>query len=145
MFARLLTASVACAVLLTGCTTRWQPETHGPVKLTEACPLRRAPVVHDFGTAGLRGVYHFVTDNASDRDILRLIDQTEEQGFALILHTLTINGRDTVFAQGPGVLHNQSAVDSEFRSACRLGGGGIYLTHVRYNVAEADQRSTRVR
>jgi hypothetical protein len=124
----------AAAACLGGCA-RWQPQTSGHVVLTRACPLARAPNVADFGRAGLRGVYHFVTQDASSDELGALVRNTEAAGFNLMLLTVNLNGKDTVFARGPAVLRNQRDVDAEFGAACRMGQGHVYLTHVRYNPA----------
>lgn len=139
------TLSIICAALLGGCTTRWHPEAHGPLTLVPACPNRRAPNVPDFGAAGVRAAYHFVTEGASGDDLGALIQHARAQGFGLAMMTVNINGRDTVLATGPAVLHDQREVDAEFNIACHLGRGPIYLTHVRYNPADSDQRQVRVR
>lgn len=134
MFALLLAVGTGLA----GCA-RWQPQrTPGPVAFDRACPLARAPRVTDFGPAGLRAAYHFVTQGATGDELGGLIRRTDAAGFRLALITVQINGADTVFAAGPGVLRDQRAVDEEFRTACRLGLGPIYLTHVRYNPAARD-------
>ena len=118
-----------------GCA-RWQPDMGARPSFAHACSLTRAPEVTDFGPAGLHAVYHFVTQDASNDDLGALIRGTEARGFALMLMTVNLNGRDTVFAHGAGVLRSQSEVDAEFEVACRIGTGRVYLTHVRYNPAD---------
>lgn len=136
---------IATAVALTGCATRWQPQTEGRVVLSEACSGRRAPAVEEFGASGLRGVYHFVTQDASSEELGTLIRGTETQGFRLAFMTVNINGLDTIFAHGPALLRSQGEVDAEFRAACGLGHGRVYLTHVRYNAAEGEGEYVRAR
>ena len=141
---RSLPPLLAASLLLTGCA-RWEPQ-RGPGLATfdRACPLARAPRVDDFGAAGVRGAYHFVTQGATSDDRAGFIRRADETGFRLMLMTIQMNGVDTLFAAGPGVLHDQHAVDEEFRAACRLGLGPIYLTHARYNPA-AENGPVRVR
>jgi len=145
MRTRLLAMAILCATALCGCTPRWRPETSGPVSFTPACPQRRAPAVTEFGAAGVRAAYNFVTDRASDGDLGILLRQSRALGFGLAPMTVNLNGHDTMFATGPAVLHDQREVDAEFQAACRLGHGRIYLTHVRYNPADANGPGVRVR
>ena len=126
--------AAAAAACLGGCA-RWQPQTSGQVVLTRACPLARAPSVAEFGRAGLSGIYHFVTQDASRDELGALIHNADAAGFRLMLLTVNLNGKDTVFAWGAAVLRSQRDVDAEFGIACRMGQGHIYLTHVRYNPA----------
>jgi len=128
----ILTAAIAA---LSGCA-RWQPETGARPSFARACPHTRAPAVTDFGAAGLRGIYHFVTQDASNDELDALIQGTRTHGFTLMLMTVNLNGRDTVFAHGAVILRSQRQVDAEFTAACQLGAGRVYLTHVRYNSAD---------
>ena len=134
MRGRHLLIVVAGITALSGCA-RWQPDTGARPSFAHACPLTRAPEVTDFGPAGLRAIYHFVTQDASDDELGALIRGTSAAGFELMFMTVNLNGRDTVFANGAGVLHSQREVDTEFAVACRIGMGRVYLTHVRYNPA----------
>jgi hypothetical protein len=121
------------SLVLTGCT-RWEPQQGtGPVVFDRACPLRRAPQVATIGVAGVRGVYHFAVGGASDAERGAFLHAAEAGGFRVALVTININGTDTLFAWGRAVLHDQRSVDREFRAACGLGAGRIYLTHVRHN------------
>ena len=133
---RSLPPLLAASLLLTGCA-RWEPQ-RGPGLATfdRACPLARAPRVDDFGAAGVRGAYHFVTQGATSDDLGALARRAAAARFRLAPITVEMNGVDTMFGAGPGVLHDQHAIDAEFGAACRLGSGPIYLTHVRYNPAQ---------
>ena len=136
---------LAFGIVAFGGCARWQPEGPGRATLPEACPMRRAPAVAEFGPDGLRAVYHFVTQNASNEELGALIDGTATYSFALAPMTVTINGRDSMFARGAAVLRSQREVDSEFGIACRLGRGRVYLTHVRYNPARQQGENVRAR
>jgi hypothetical protein len=129
---------------LGGCA-RWEPESRGPVQLVRACPLQRAPAVGELGDKGLRGAYHFVIQDAADDDLTGFLAASEAEGFKVILLTLNINGKDTVFAMGPDVLMSQAHVDAEFDVACALGRGKVYLTHVRYDPPDPAAGPVRVR
>ncbi len=134
------------ALALSGCTQRWRPQSGpGPVTFSEACPQRRAPRVEDFGEAGVRGVYHFVTQDASDDELGALVQATSAGGFSLVPMTVNLNGRDTLFAHGAAVLRSQAEVDAEFTTACRMGQGRVYLTHVRYNQGDGSAEQVRAR
>lgn len=141
----LATAALITVGTLGACVPRWEAPTVGPVQFTEACPDRRAPLIEDFGSTGLRAVYNFVVQDASQDDLGLLFRQSREQGFGLAPVTININGHDTLFATGAAALHRQSEVDAEFRSACRMGGGKVYLTHVRYNPEGDQNEQVRVR
>jgi hypothetical protein len=130
-----LAVIAVAAACLGGCVFRWQPQATGRVVMTRACTWNRAPNVADFGPAGVRGAYSFATQNASDAELGALIRNTGAGGFSLALVIANLNGRDAMFAQGPAALRSQREVDREFRTACRLGQGRVYLTHVRYNPA----------
>ena len=138
-------SALALGILALGGCARWQPEGPGRATLPDACPLRRAPAVQAFGPDGLRAVYHFVTQNASNEELGALIDGTAAHGFSLAPMTVNINGRDTLFARGQTVLRNQREVDAEFGIACGLGHGRVYLTHVRYNTDQQQGEQIRVR
>src|SRR3546814_2398511 len=105
----------------------------------------KAPLIEDFGSAGLRAVYNFVVQDASQDELDLLFRQSREQGFGLAPVTININGRDTLFATGATALHSQGEVDAEFRTACRKGGGKVYLTHVRYSSDGDQNEQIRVR
>ena len=59
--------------------------------------------------------------------------------------TVQMNGVDTVFGTGPGVLHDQHAVDEEFRAACGLGLGPIYPRRMCRASRAAEDGPVRVR
>lgn len=142
--ARLLFPLLALGAV-SGCA-RWEPETAaGPITLSQACPLQRGPAVTDFGEAGLRGVYHFVTQDAPMEDKTAFLAASRTHGFDVVLMTININGKDTLFAPGPELLRSQAQVDAEFDLACSLGHGKVYLTHVRYDAPNPDAKSLRVR
>jgi hypothetical protein len=127
---------LGASLSLAGCA-RWHPQrTPGLATFDRACPLARAPRVAEFGPAGVRGAYHFVIQGATSEDLEGLARRANAAGFRFALLTIEMNGVDTKFAGGPGRLHDQHGVDEEFRAACRLGRGPVYLTHVRYNPAE---------
>ena len=107
MQVRNLLIFLAGSLVLTGCA-RWQPQ-HGPgpTRFDRACPLARAPRVADFGPAGVRGAYHFVVQGATSDDLAGLTRRTAAAGFRLGLLTVEMNGVDTMFAAGPGVLRDQ--------------------------------------
>jgi hypothetical protein len=138
-----LAAICALSAALTGCA-RWEPEQASPVKLTRACPLQRGPEVAAFGE-GVSGVYSFVTQDAPERELAEFLRTAEASGFSLIPMAITLNGKDTLVATGPALLRNQFQADAEFQLACSLGGGAVYLTHVRYNAPEENRGSVRVR
>ena len=140
----ILAAICALSAALAGCA-RWQPEQSGPVTLTRACPLQRAPGVADFAGGGVKGVYQFVTQDAAEGDLGSFLRSTDEHGFGLVPLTVTMNGKDTLIAHGPGVLRSQAEVDAEFETACAMGHGSVYLTHVRYNAANEEGGAVRVR
>ncbi|HYI41875.1 MAG TPA: hypothetical protein VE053_16320 [Allosphingosinicella sp.] len=144
MFARQVATLLVFALPIGGCSTRWQPET-GKVRFTRACPQHRAPHVGVSAPGGLRGAYSFVTQDASAADLSAWVSRSDEHGFAIVPITVKLNGLDTVFATGPGVLVSQEQVDAEFETACRLQTGRIYLTHVRYNPVDENRSSVQVR
>jgi hypothetical protein len=139
-------AGAAAASLLGGCATRWEPQAgEGPVTFEHACSGRVAPAVADFGRAGVRAAYHFVTQGASDVERGALSRRAALQGFGVAPITVNLNGLDTVFVTGPNILRTQSEVDAQFVAACGLGRGPIYLTHVRHNSADSDGEQVRVK
>jgi len=99
--------------------------------------LRRAPAVEAFGETGVRAVYHFVVGGAQGHALRDFLSVAQAGSFAIMPMTIQMDGVDTMFVHGRAALHDQNAVDREFRTACALGGGGIYLTHVRHNPAVA--------
>lgn len=131
---RSLATILAASLLLAGCA-RWEPRWSGPATFERACPLTRAPRVTDFAPAGVRGAYHFVIQGATDAQRAGFILRSARAGFRLMLMTVQMDSVDTMFGTGLAVLRDQHAVDKEFRAACRLGSGPIYLTHVRHNPA----------
>src|SRR5438105_668002 len=105
MQVRRLATLLAGSLLLAGCA-RWQPQRGpGPATFDRACPLARAPLVTDFGPEGVRGAYHFVTQGASGDELGVLRRRAEAAGFRFAFMTIQMNGVDTVFGAGPGVLH----------------------------------------
>lgn len=138
-----LVALAALSIAISGCA-RWQPETSDPQTLPGACPLLgRAPSVAEFPAGGLRGTYQFVTQDASTEDKVAFLDKVEENGFALVPLTIDLNGKETLVAHGAAVLRRQAEVDAEFATACAMGHGAVYLTHVTHNPVDAE--SARVR
>lgn len=138
-------AILLSAVSLAACA-RWEPQTApGPVVLSHACPLQRGPEVSDFGEAGLRGVYHFVTQDAPSEDLAAFLAASRTNSFNVVLMTVNINGKNTLFAQGPSLLRSQAQVDAEFDLACTLGHGKVYLSYVRYDPPDPNAGSLRVR
>ena len=89
----------------------------------------------EFGEAGVRGTYHVVVQDAPDDELAAFIGRVAEHGFGLVPLTIDIDGLDTMVVTGTATLRTQHEVDVEFDSACGMGGGKIYLTHVRYNPA----------
>ncbi len=134
--------TISLAAILAGCA-RWEPETN-PVGLTQACPGKRAPIVGEAPEWPVRATYNFVTERVSDADLRAFLANLKSNGFSLVPMMFNLNGKDTLFATGPALLANQSAVDAEFNLACRTAVGDVYLTHVRFNSADADG-PTRVR
>lgn len=134
--------TISFAAMLAGCA-RWQPETN-PVELTQACPGKRAPVVGEMPELPLRATYNFVIEGVSDADLKAFLANLKSDGFSLVPMMFNLNGKDTLFANGPAVLGSQSGVDAEFNLACRTAVGDVYLTHVRFNSVDADG-PTRVR
>lgn len=63
--------------------------------------------------------------------------------FALVPLTIDLNGKETLVAHGAAVLRRQAEVDAEFATACAMGHGAVYLTHVGHNPVDAE--SVRVR
>ncbi|WP_395327141.1 hypothetical protein WBP06_10180 [Novosphingobium sp. BL-8H] len=118
---------------ISGCTRFQQEAGVGQVRLTPACPLKHAPAVADYGKAGVPGAYQFVTQDASDSDMAAFLKASRSAGFDVMLMTVNMNGKDTVFATGRKALKTQAEVDHEFAVACALGRGKIYLTNARYN------------
>jgi hypothetical protein len=134
MQARLLATILAGSATLTGCA-RWEPSRRpGPVTFERACPLRLAPRVEAFGGTGVRAVYHFAVGGAGDA-LSAFLRAAGTAGFNVAPVMVEINGTDTLIVHGPAVLRDQRAVDREFRAACALGRGRIYLAHVRHNPA----------
>jgi hypothetical protein len=131
-------------VALGGCAG-WEPQTTGPIALTRACPLKRAPEVSDYGEAGVQGVYHFVIAGASKSDLAGFLGASQKEGYSVMLMTVNLNGKDTLFATGPRPLHSQLDVDQAFGVACGLGRGKVFLTHVRYNSVAAEPGFIRAR
>lgn len=133
---------ISLAVISAGCA-RWEPETN-PVELTQACPGKRGPVVGEVPELPVRATYNFVIEGVSDADLKAFLAILKSNGFSLVPMMFNLNGKDTLFANGPAVLGSQSGVDAEFNLACRTAVGDVYLTHVRFNSADADG-PTRVR
>lgn len=131
-----LSAIMILSALVTGCTARerWAPD-EDVSSFTQACQGKRALAVEEATKGAVTAAYNFVIDEASDRDLLHLVEQLSARGFSLVPMTVQLNGRDTLFATGPGILQNQSAIDAEFITACEMGQGSVYLTHARYNPA----------
>jgi hypothetical protein len=140
---RILTVIFAL-LSVAGCA-RWLPERKSPIKLTAACPLKRAPALTDYGSKGARGIYHFVVQDAQKANLVAFLSKAEAAGFHVILMTMNINGRDTLFAAGPARLSTQAQVDKEFNIACGLGRGKVFLTHVRYDSGDSTAETVRVR
>ena len=134
--------TITLAAMTAGCA-RWEPETN-PVELTQACPGKRAPVVGEVPELPVRATYNFVIEGVSDADLKAFLAILKSNGFSLVPMMFNLNGEDTLFANGPAVLGSQSGVDAEFNLACRTAVGDVYLTHVRFNSADADG-PTRVR
>ncbi len=135
MQVRNLALILAGSLILAGCV-RWEPSRRpGRVTFDRACPLRLAPRVEAFGEQGVRAVYHFVVDRAADAALGTFLTAAGAAGFNVMPVTVEMDSTDTRFVHGPAVLRDQRAVDREFRAACALGGGRIYLTHVRHNPA----------
>lgn len=130
---------VVLSALVAGCTARerWAPD-EDVSAFTQACQGKRAPAVEEVTKGPVTAAYNFVIDEASDRDMLHLVEQLSARGFTLVPMTVQLNGRDTLFATGPGILQNQSAIDAEFIAACEMGQGNVYLTHARYNPVTAE-------
>ena len=128
--------TITLAAMTAGCA-RWEPETN-PVELTQACPGKRAPVVGEVRELPVRATYNFVTEGVSDADLKAFLAKLKSNGFSLVPMMFNLNGKDTLFANGPAVLGSQSGVDAEFNLACRTAVGDVYLTHVRFNSADAD-------
>jgi len=104
-------ASLLFLAGISGCA-RWQPETgHGLATLPPACPLKRGPVVANFGEAGMAGVYQFVTQDAPDSDIAAFLTASKTAGFDVMLITLNINGKDTLIATGHEILRTQDQTE----------------------------------
>lgn len=132
--------------MLSGCGAREKlADTAAPTLTTKACPPDKGPVVTAFGAAGVRGAYHYVTERGGKGDMKALLRGMEKNGFNLFPMTVDINGKATLFAFGPAVLRTQGEVDAEFRLACGLASGGIYLNNIRYNPADDESGSVRVR
>jgi hypothetical protein len=115
------------------------------VTFERACPLRRAPLVDAFGAAGLRGVYHFAVPDAPGAELDAFFRAAATGGFRVVPMMININGVDTLVVSGRAALHDQRAVDQEFRAACELGAGHIYLTHVRHDPPGQPGEAQRVR
>jgi hypothetical protein len=132
---RSLVTILAACVILVGCA-RWEPSRRpGPVAFDRACPLRRAPRVESFGETGVRAVYHFAAGRPAEGALRAFIHAADTTGFNVVPIMVEMNGTDTLIVQGLATLRDQAAVDREFRAACGLGRGRIYLTHVRHNPA----------
>ena len=128
--------TITLAAMTAGCA-RWEPETN-PVELTQACPGKRAPVVGEVPELPVRATYNFVIEGVSDADLKAFLAILKSNGFSLVPMMFNLNGKDPLFANGPAVLGSQSGVDAEFNLACRTAVGDVYLTHVRFNSADAD-------
>ena len=143
------TAKAFSALLLTiisaGCA-RWRPETNNPIKLTQACQLKSAPAVQDYGTAGVYAMYQFVIQGASRKEMDFFHMRTKSRGLAVGTLIVNLNGKDTIFARGPGVMRDQAQVDQEFDIVCGTGTERVYLTHVAYSPFDPlDPNPTSVR
>jgi hypothetical protein len=135
MQVRTLAPILAGSLILAGCA-RWEPSHRpGPVTFDRACPLRRAPRVEAFGETGVRAVYHFAVGGAASDVLGAFLSAAEATGFSVVPVMVEMNGTDTLIVRGSAVLRDQRAVDREFRAACGLGAGPVYLTHVRHNPA----------
>jgi hypothetical protein len=135
MQVRVLITILAGSLTLAGCA-RWQPSHRpGPVTFDRACPLRLAPRVEAFGATGVRSVYHFALGAAADPALGEFLSAAGAAGFNVVPVMVEMNGIDTLIVHGPAMLHDQRAVDREFRAACGLGRGRIFLAHVHHNPA----------
>jgi hypothetical protein len=127
-------ATILAGSAILACCARWEP-THrpGPVTFDHVCPLRRAPRVAAFGEAGVRAVYHFAVQDAPEAALNEFVRASQVRGFRVAPVMVNLNGTDTLVIWGRAVLHDQRAVDREFRDICRLSAGRVYLTQVRHN------------
>lgn len=137
-------AMTLAASSLSACV-RWQPETSSPIKLTRACPFRIAPKFGGPDEAPVRAVYNFVVQNASRDELASFLQGAHAAGLGVWPLTISINGKDTRFAQSSVVLRTQTDVDAEFARSCGLGSAHIYLTHVQYNKLNEINDEVRIR
>lgn len=135
------------AISAAGCV-RWTPETNSPVKLTRACPLERAPIVTEYGAAGVYAMYHYVVQGASLKEIKAFEADRISHGFAVATTVINLNGKDTLFVRGAKAMRSQTQIDEEFNAACGAGSEHVYLTHVfhqPFDPSDPDPTWVRVR
>lgn len=106
----------------------------------------RAPIPADFGRHGVQVQYSFVTQDAGRDELGEFLVRASEDGFSFMPVTINLNGVDTIIVPGRAALTDARQVEREFRAACAMRTGRIYLGYVRHNLTTEQRRdSVRVR